>query len=66
MRAVCVGITCPHMTHIHDSLHVSRTVLRVSLRALNWDIAVSSQQDLIYFSCPNANNIDLDDFNFYI
>jgi hypothetical protein len=64
MRAVCVGITCPHITHIHDSLHVSCTVLCVSLGALNQDITVSSQQDLIYFSHPNANNIDFDDFSF--
>ena len=66
MRAVCVGITCPHMTHIHDSLHVSCTVLHVSLGALNQDITISSQQDLIYFSCPTAKNIDLDDLSFFI
>ncbi len=52
---------CLTQLTIHDSLHVLRTILRVSLGALNRDMAVSSQQDLIYVSRPNANHINFDD-----
>jgi hypothetical protein len=52
---------CLTQLTIHDSLHVLRTILRVSLGALNRDMAVSSQQDLIYVSRPNANHINFHD-----
>jgi hypothetical protein len=38
----------------------------VSLGALNWDIALSSQQDPIYFSRPNAKNIDFHDLSIFM